>query len=100
MPLMTAEPNLTSATRVQVSLATRSVLVDDEVIVLDVLHDRSFRLNSTATRIWSLLQDPQSIEDLSKQMATDLNLKGKALKEVIIEHVRELHRLGLADVAD
>lgn len=97
---MSPEPNLTPHTRVQSSLATRSIVVGDELIVLDVLHDRSFRLNTTATRIWHLLQEPRSISDIGKLLAADLPADGEDVSGLVTEHVRELNRLGLADISN
>ena len=98
--VVSTQPNLTPHTRVQSSLSTRSLVVGDELIVLDVLHDRSFRLNVTASRIWHLLQEPRSISDIGKLLTADLPADGEEVSAMVTEHVRELNRLGLADISN
>ncbi len=58
--------NLTEESIVQASVATRAVWLTDDAVVLDVLTDRVFRLNSTAGYVWSLLQQPRRIGEIKE----------------------------------
>ncbi len=69
-PVETTMPELTQRSILDVSIGLNSIAVDDEVILVDVLTNKYFRLNNTGAFILSLVQQQRlSLEELSGRVA-------------------------------
>ena len=80
------------------SLGLRSLELDDELILIDQLTDRSFRLNSTGKRIWSLLNERCTVGEVAAALEHDYGLTAADAREVANAYVVQLSELGLAAV--
>ncbi len=87
--------NLYEESVVQASLGMRWVDLTDQVVVLDVLTDRVFRLNSTGGFIWRRLQRPRRVRDLQAEVASAYGIDEEESREASQEFLRGLlaHRL-------
>src|SRR5215208_5166466 len=84
------EVNLTDGAVVQASVGTPWVPLSDESVVLDVLTDRVFRLNSTAAFIWELLQEPRRVGELHAAVATAYRIDETETRNATDDLLRQL----------
>jgi hypothetical protein len=87
-------------TPIETTIAVSSLSLDDDLIVIDMLSDRSFRLNATGRRIWMLLQGRPTLGDLSTALADEFGLERQVAEEAAQEFVGELIDLRLATVEE
>jgi hypothetical protein len=80
------------------SLGLRSLELDDELILIDQLTDRSFRLNATGRRIWALLNDRCTVGEVTAALERDYGLGPDEAREVANGYVAQLSELGLAAI--
>ncbi len=67
----------------------------DELVMMDIDMGKYFSLNPVATRIWDLLEQPLSIEEICKVLLEEFEVnKEQCIKEVQ-EHITEMKKLGL-----
>lgn len=83
---------------VEPSLGLRGLELDDDLILVDQLTDRSFRLNSTGKRIWALLNDRCTVGEVAGTLERDYGLDPSEASEVANGYVAQLSELGLAAV--
>jgi hypothetical protein len=72
--------------------------IDDELVLIDMLADRSFRLNSTGRWIWAHLEQRCTLRDLVDGFQSDYGLERSLAEEVVVEYVQRLDELGVAAI--
>jgi hypothetical protein len=63
-----------------------------------VLLDRDYqylRLNHTASRIWDLLEEPRSIEDVVAVLSTEFGISSSMCRDGVLPVLEALHQRGL-----
>ena len=93
-----AEPSLDPSVVAEPSLGLRSLELDDDLILIDQLTDRSFRLNSTGRRIWALLNERYTVGEVADALERDYGLTADEAREVANGYVIQLSELGLAAI--
>jgi len=93
--IRTSGIKLTPQTVIEASLGLKGIDVDDEIILVDLLADYYFRLNSTATFIWQLVLQTITLEEISQQLSQKFHLPSDKASEVVSGFVDELIKKGL-----
>src|SRR5205085_9415017 len=73
----------------------KTVEIDDEMIMIDLLSDTSVRLNSTGTFIWRLILERLSLEEISNQLSEKFKLDFDKAFEIVSAFVAELVKRNL-----
>ena len=72
--------------------------MDGELVMMDIDQGSYFGLNTTATRIWSLLAQPVVISDLCHQLTAEFNVPEKQCEQEVVRFLENLLRRGLLQV--
>lgn len=91
-----AERPLDPDAPVQATMGMRGLPVDDDLILIDLLSDRSFRLNATGRQIWMLLEERRTVGDVAAALERDYSLNQQEAEEVATEYIGRLIDLGVA----
>ena len=70
-------------------------VVDRELIGLDVEGGSCFGFNGTATRIWQLLEEPKSLDELRDLLMEEYEVEPAACEEDLLLFLRAMARDGL-----
>ena len=73
--------------------------VADDAILLDIDSGYFFQLNKTAARIWNLLEEPQSFDDLCASLHDVFQPGEHAISADVEEFVADLRERGIIDLA-
>ncbi len=96
-PLMDEAPADLS-TPVEAALGLRGLEIDDDLILIDLLSDRSFRLNSTGRHIWMLLQQRRTVGDVADELAREYGIDVESARKATNAYLAQLQELGLAAI--
>jgi hypothetical protein len=80
---------------VEAAVGLRGLEIDDELVLIDLLSDRSFRLNATGRHIWTLLQQRCTVGDVADSLVSKYGLDTQAAREVATTYLAQLQELGL-----
>lgn len=76
-------------------LGVRSIELDDQTVLFDVLRDRTLRLNSTASTIWKMLQARPTFEEITEELANKYGIDAEDASLAADEFINELLKMGL-----
>lgn len=74
---------------------TISGRLHDEMVMMDINQGKYFSLNPVATRIWDLLEEPLSVDDLCLLLIDEYEVEPGQCQREVNEHLEEMERLGL-----
>jgi len=74
---------------------TISGRLHDELVMMDIDKGKYFSLNSVATRIWDLLEQSMSIDEICSKLLDEYDVDNEQCKIEVKEHIEEMVRLGL-----
>jgi hypothetical protein len=81
---------------VEPSVATRTIDLGDEVVILDVLGDRVYRLNTTGALIWRALRHQRVVvADVVEQLRSSYGLDSAKAHAATAAYLGELSAEGL-----
>jgi hypothetical protein len=91
-----------SAQSVVVALTDKqaSVALDAETVVLSLPSGSYYRLDDVGTRVWSLLREPRSVEEIARTLASEYDVSVEAAESDVIQFLEQLAAEGLVTVAD
>lgn len=69
--------------------------LDDELVMMDIEKGSYFALNPVATRIWELLENPVSLDDLCQQLQEEYEVDQALCRRETEECLAEMIKLGL-----
>jgi hypothetical protein len=72
--------------------------VDGELLGLHVDKGFCYGFNPTATRIWALIETPQSVTDLCATLSQEFEVEPDEARPDVIALLEELKREGLVDL--
>jgi hypothetical protein len=75
---------------VQAVVAVRALELDDEVVLIDALTDRCFRLNPAAADVWRAVQEPKTVGAVAKELAERWAVDEERADEVTKEFLQQL----------
>jgi DNA-directed RNA polymerase delta subunit len=67
----------------------------DEMVMMDIQKGKYFSLNSVATFIWDLLEEPLSIEELCEKLMNEYEIEYEQCRKEVEEYLKEMNILGL-----
>jgi DNA-binding transcriptional regulator GbsR (MarR family) len=86
----------------QVKIARREGLieaeVDGELVALHVENGTCYGFNGTATRVWSLLAEPMTLDELCGALTAEFDVDAETCRADVSELLRELESDGLIDI--
>lgn len=74
---------------------TVSGRLHDELIMMDLEQGKYFSLNPVATRIWDLLVEPATIEELCSVLTDEFDVSEEQCRVEVSEYLEQMTRLGL-----
>ena len=79
---------------------TISGRLHDELIMMDIDKGKYFALNPIATRIWDLLENSLSLEDLCGLLMNEYEVNAVQCREEVETHLVEMTKMKLVKVLD
>ena len=74
--------------------------VDGELVAMSIEQGACFGLNGVGTRIWELLAEPRSIDDLCAQLCGEFDVDPAVCRSDVVALLNQLRAEGLAMVRD
>ena len=72
-----------------------SAEVDGELVMLDPATSRYFGLADTGMRIWQLLEEPRSLDDVADALLREYEVDRQQCVAEVVEFVHQLESAGL-----
>lgn len=69
--------------------------LDDELIMMDIDKGKYFALNPVAKRIWELLSEPLTINDICSVLINEYEISKEKCIEEVEKYITELVKLNL-----
>jgi hypothetical protein len=76
-----------------------TTVIDGELIGMSVEQGACYGLNAVGTRVWELLAEPRSLEDLCEQLREEYEVDGDQCQREVRDLVEQLRREGLVKVS-
>jgi len=74
---------------------TISGRLHDELVMMEMEQGKYFSLNPVATRIWDLLEAPESIEGLCSRLSAEYEVDSGQCRKEVESYIHEMADLGL-----
>ncbi len=74
---------------------TISGRLSDELVMMDIEKGKYFSLNPVATRIWDLLENPLSVDELCGLLMKEYEVEAEQCRTEVGEVISEMVRLGV-----
>ena len=78
---------------------TISGRLDDELVMMDIDKGKYFSLNPVAKRIWDLLENKMTVEELCLNLIDEYEVEEAECHTEVQEHIEEMTKMGLILVA-
>lgn len=72
--------------------------VDDELVALHVDKGTCYGFNATAARIWALIDEPKSLDQLCTALGEDYEVDRQTCEREVVALLRELAADGLIEI--
>ena len=76
-----------------------SSTIDDEVVMMSSEKGMYYNLNPIGSRIWELLETPQTIDSLCAQLIDDYDVDEATCKQETEEFIQSLSERGLIEMS-
>ena len=76
---------------------TISGRLHDELIMMDIDQGKYFSLNPVATRIWDMIANPATIEELCLVLTEEYDVSDEQCGAEVTEYLDQMIRLGLVE---
>ncbi len=77
---------------------TISGRLHDEMVMMDIEQGKYFSLNNIATRVWDLLEEPMTLDELCGHLADEYEVEMPKCRAEVEELLKEMERLGLVEI--
>lgn len=74
---------------------TISGRLSDELVMMDMDKGKYFSLNPVATRIWDLLADPMSVEELCNLLMDEYEVEANQCKKDVEDVIAKMKKLNI-----
>lgn len=74
---------------------TFSGRLQDELIMLDVTLGKYFTLNHVAARIWEILEDPKTEDEICGALLEEYEVEENECRNEVIEYLEKMIKFGL-----
>ena len=73
--------------------------VDGELVALHVENGTCYGFNGTATRVWGLLEQPQTLDQLCDALTQEFSIDREACAREVLALLRDLEGDGLVEIS-
>jgi len=80
------------------SVSLVSSQVDGQVVIMNIDSGHFFQLNHTASRIWDLLETPQDLATIGRQLSDRFDVDQASCRADLAEFVGAMQQKGLLTV--
>lgn len=70
----------------------------DESVILNLEDGVYYGLNSVASRVWELVQEPRTLSEVRDRLLSEYEIEEASCTRDLVELVRQLHRWKLVDL--
>lgn len=74
---------------------TISGALHDQLVMMDIHQGKYFALNPVATRIWELLEAPQTLSSVCDALLHEYEVSPAQCRHDVVEHLAQMQKLGL-----
>ena len=74
---------------------TISGRLSDELVMMDMDKGKYFSLNPVATRIWDLLADPMSVEELCSHLMEEYEVEANQCQKDVEDVIEKMKKLNI-----
>lgn len=74
--------------------------VNDEVVMLNAKKGQYFTLNAVGSRIWDLLETPQTIDDICNVLISEFEVDQSTCENEVNQFIETSIELGVIDVEE
>jgi len=89
------EEKLEPTAKFQLTIGYKYQEMDDEMIIYDLLSDRTFQLNQTGKYIWDRLAKELSLQEVANQFSKDFKIDNQQALDVCSGFAREIYSCRL-----
>ena len=79
---------------------TLSSAIDDELVLLSIINNKYYGMDSVGNRIWSLLAEPITISDLIAALTKEYDISPADCREDVSSFLSELYSENLIIISD
>lgn len=72
--------------------------VDGELVALHVDNGTCYGFNSTATRIWAMIEQPRRFSELKEELTREFDVDPDVCERQLVDLLRELKQDGLVEL--
>jgi hypothetical protein len=72
--------------------------LQDELVMMDTDKGKYFALNPVATRIWDLLEQPLSVDELCGSLLDEYDVEPEKCHSEVVKYLDQMEKLGLVIV--
>ena len=69
--------------------------LEEELVIMDIEKGKYFALNPVATRIWDILENPLTIDQLCEFLMQEYEVSEEQCREEVKEVIGEMVKLGV-----
>jgi hypothetical protein len=80
------------------SEALLSAEVDGELMAMSVERGMCYGLNGVGTRIWALIAEPRTVDDLCAQLRAEYDVGDEECRRDVVDLLEALRAEGLAEI--
>jgi len=98
---MSNQPTTTSIEDTSIVVASqhpRSSEVEQEMVVIDLKIQEFYGLNSVASVIWKLIQEPYPVEELQKELMKQYDIAATQCREDLMNFLNDLAEVNLIEI--
>lgn len=74
--------------------------IDNDIVLMSLVTGRTFGLDKRGSRIWSLIEQPRSIEDIVRELLKHYATTAEKCQADVISFVEKLAEAQLASVSE
>jgi hypothetical protein len=87
--------NISASSKFEPTLGIDEIKIDDELLVIDPLSERYFRLNPTGVFIWQTVCQGGDLASVAKAIADHFHLENERALPIVLQYTEQLFRAGL-----
>lgn len=72
----------------------------DESVILNLEDGVYYGLNSVASRVWDLVQEPRTLSEVRDRLLSEYEIEEASCTRDLVELVRQLHQWKLVDLRE
>lgn len=71
--------------------------IDDELVMMSVDHGQYYGLGGVGPRVWELIEEPRSFEELIDQILEEFEVSREVCENDMVEFLQQMEKLGLVE---